>query len=80
MATTVRFGDGEREKIERGYIRAVGMDLWYKAAPFWYKHNQHGTWEMYTTEEMDSLVDKGHYPKFYTMALQEILNSTWRVK
>lgn len=40
MATTVRFGDGEREKIEKGYIGPVGMDLWYKVSPFWYKHNR----------------------------------------
>ena len=73
MATTVRFHEDEKPKIEKAFVRAIGQDMWYKMQPFWYNHNAYGTWEVYTEEEMQSMIDNGQYPKVFAQLMQTML-------
>lgn len=73
MATTVRFHDDEKPNIEKAFVRAIGQDAWYRMKPFWYKHNAYGTWEVYTDEEMETMIQKGQQPKIFTQLMQAML-------
>lgn len=57
MAATIRFNDDEIPAVTRGFIKTIDRDNWHKVAPFWYKKNQYGTWEVYTTEELSNICE-----------------------
>jgi hypothetical protein len=69
--TTIRFNDGELQKVQKGFQQMVERDAWYFSRPFWYKLNTHGTWEVYTTEELRVLADK--QPKWIAQPLTSMI-------